>query len=91
MCWLTGSSSNLLNKISIMSYQSVSNSSNLLQMRIKRQKFKVIVRFSQPADALLQPGDELEEEVLRLHLEAWQGVRLVFVVEVHLLMLLGRV
>ena len=51
---------------------------------------KVLVRFSQPADALLQPGDELEDEVLRLHLEAWQGVRLVVVVELHLLLLLER-
>ena len=50
-----------------------------------------MVRFSQPADALLQPGDELEDEVLRLHLKAWQGVRLVVVVEeVHLLLLLER-
>ena len=54
----------------------------------RKEKFKVLVRFAQPADALLQPGDELEEEVLRLHLEAWQGVRLVVVVEeVHLLLL----
>ena len=76
-----------------MSYQSVSNSSNLLQMIIcRKEKFKVLVRFAQPADALLQPGDELEDEVLRLHLEAWQSVRLVIVVEeVHLLLLLERV
>ena len=55
------------------------------------KKIKVLVRFCQPADALLQPGDELEDEVLRLHLEAWQGVWLVVVVEeVHLLLLLER-
>ena len=36
-------------------------------------------------DALLQPSDELEDEVLRLHLEAWQGVLLLVIVEVHFL------
>ena len=53
----------------------------------RKRKFKVLVRFTQPADALLQPGDELEDKVLRLHLEAGQGVRLVVVVEVHLFLL----
>ena len=43
----------------------------------------VRLELKQPAaDALLQPSDELEEEVLRLHLEAWRwSFRLVL--EVH--------
>ena len=34
----------------------------------------VRLELQQPvADALVQPSDELEDEVLRLHLEAWQA------------------
>ena len=53
MCWLTGSSSNLLNKISIMSYQSVSNSSNLLQTPFCNPVMNLRTKFS---DCILKPG-----------------------------------